>query len=85
MLISKKDRGDSVEEVAKGFEGLGFRIVATRCAHAFLEGKNIRAEIIYKLEGRLNIADTIKNHQEDAIKPPKCRCKNVDCVLYSRH
>ena len=67
ISVAEKDR-DGVYEVARGFESLGFNIVATRGTCAFLRSKGVRAEFINKLfEGRPNIEDAIKNHQLDMI------------------
>ncbi|MCL1804661.1 MAG: carbamoyl-phosphate synthase large subunit [Clostridiales bacterium] len=67
ISVADKDRADS-EEVARQFERLGFRIVATRGTYDYLASKGIRAEMIRKLsEGRPNIEDAIKNHQLDLI------------------
>ena len=67
ISVAEKDR-EEVYEVAKGFESLGFKVVATRGTCAFLRSKGVRAEFINKLyEGRPNIEDAIKNHQLDMI------------------
>ncbi|MCL2060277.1 MAG: carbamoyl-phosphate synthase large subunit [Oscillospiraceae bacterium] len=68
ISVAKKDRNGEVEEVARGFESLGFRIWATRGTCAYLVSKGIHAEIINKIyEGRPNIEDSIKNHRLDII------------------
>jgi carbamoyl-phosphate synthase large subunit len=67
ISVAEKDR-EGVYEVAKGFESLGFRIVATRGTSAYLKSRGIRSDVINKLfEGRPNIEDAIKNHQLDVI------------------
>ena len=67
ISVAEKDREEAVE-VAKQFENLGFKIVATRGTCAYLKSKGINAEMINKLyEGRPNIEDAIKNHQLDVI------------------
>jgi len=65
--VAEKDREESVE-VAKRFEKLGFKIMATRGTYTYLKEKGINAEVMNKLyEGRPNIEDAIKNHQLDMI------------------
>jgi carbamoyl-phosphate synthase large subunit len=67
ISIIKKHRPE-VEEVAKRFERLGFKIFATRGTQAYLTSKGVKAEFINKLqEGRPNIEDAIKNRQLDMI------------------
>ena len=67
ISIADKDKGATVE-VAKRFEGLGFRIYATKGTHDFLSGNGIKSEAIKKLhEGRPNIMDAIINHDLDLI------------------
>ena len=67
ISVADKDREESTE-VARQFEKLGFRIVATRGTYAHLSSNGIKAELINKLyEGRPNIEDAIKNHQLDVI------------------
>jgi carbamoyl-phosphate synthase large subunit len=54
----------AVLPVAKRFEGLGFKIRATRGTYQFLTENGIKAEPIDKLhEGRPNIVDAIKNKE----------------------
>jgi carbamoyl-phosphate synthase large subunit len=54
--------------VAKNFEKLGFRILATGGTHQFLVDEGIASEVILKLhEGRPNIADSIMNREIDVI------------------
>ncbi|MDR2725028.1 MAG: carbamoyl-phosphate synthase large subunit, partial [Candidatus Adiutrix sp.] len=68
ISVAEKDKAGSVEEVARRFEGLGFKIFATRGTHAYLTSKGIKAEVINKMhEGRPNIEDAIKNNQLDMI------------------
>ncbi|MCL1813291.1 MAG: carbamoyl-phosphate synthase large subunit, partial [Treponema sp.] len=67
ISVAKKDR-EELEEVAKQFELLGFKINATRGTHSYLTSKGIKAETINKLyEGRPDIEDAIKNRQLDVI------------------
>jgi len=69
VLISITDKDKEVAgEVAKQFENLGFKIVATQGTHAYLTSQGIKCEFIKKMyEGRPNIDDAIKNHQLDII------------------
>jgi len=61
ITVSPQDRPD-VEEAAREFSGLGFRIKATRGTHQFLTERGIAAELILKMqEGRPNIVDAIMN------------------------
>ena len=67
MSVAAKDR-EALVEVARQFESLGFKIIATRGTYAHLTANGIQAEVINKLyEGRPNIEDAIKNHQLDVI------------------
>ncbi|MCL1854215.1 MAG: carbamoyl-phosphate synthase large subunit [Clostridia bacterium] len=67
ISVAKKDRVEAAE-VAKQYEQLGFKIIATRGTHAYLTANGIKAEVINKLyEGRPNIEDAVKNHQLDVI------------------
>ena len=51
-------------EVARQFNDLGFKIMATVGTHAFLGEQGIQAEHILKMhEGRPNIVDAIKNKE----------------------
>jgi len=82
VLISVTDKDKEVAgEVAKQFENLGFKVVATGGTHKYLTSKGIKAEFIQKMhEGRPNIDDAIKNHQLDIIinTPSSKRQSNVD-------
>ena len=63
ITVSQRDR-PAVRDVARRFEELGFRILATEGTHAFLTEQGIRGERIGKLhEGRPNIVDAIKNKE----------------------
>ena len=80
ISVAEKDREAAVK-VARGFEALGFKIVATRGTHAYLTSRGIHAAVINKLfEGRPNIEDAIKNHQLDIIvnTPSRSRRSNDD-------
>jgi len=67
ISVNNKDK-EGAAEVARQFESLGFRIVATRGTYVYLKSKGIMAEMINKMyEGRPNIDDAIKNHQLDII------------------
>jgi len=63
ITVSEVDR-PAVLEVARQFQQLGFKILATQGTHKFLEEKGIPAEHVLKLhEGRPNIVDIIKNRE----------------------
>ena len=69
VLISVNDR-DKAEalEVAKGFDRLGFKILATGGTYTMLEQSGVRCERINKLmEGRPHILDAITNGEIDII------------------
>ena len=85
ISVAEKDREESVE-VARRFESLGFKIIATRGTHAYLTANGIKAEVINKLyEGRPNIADAIKNHQLDLIvNTPSSSKRSSDDDSYIR-
>jgi carbamoyl-phosphate synthase large subunit len=61
VLITVADRDKpAVQEVARRFAELGFKIVATAGTQAFLAQSGIDAEPIAKMrEGRPNIADAV--------------------------
>jgi carbamoyl-phosphate synthase large subunit len=63
VLITVNDADKSAAvEVAKRFEKLGFKILATAGTCKYLEGSGVKAEAIYKMqEGRPNILDAVKN------------------------
>jgi carbamoyl-phosphate synthase large subunit len=67
ISIDEKDRVQAAA-VAKRFEALGFKIIATGGTHAYFNSQGIKSEVIKKLhEGRPHIGDAIKNHQLDLI------------------
>ncbi|MBE6853627.1 MAG: carbamoyl-phosphate synthase large subunit [Ruminococcus sp.] len=69
VLISIND-GDKPEiiNVAKDFEALGFRILATGGTHTLLKENGINSEKIFKLQqGRPNILDAITNGEIDIV------------------
>jgi len=82
VLISINDKDkDGAVEVAKQYEALGFKIVATRGTHKHLTSSGVKAEVIRKMhEGRPNIDDAIKNNQLDIIinTPSGKKRSNVD-------
>ncbi len=65
VLISvSKDERARLFEIAKLFQELGFKIIATEGTRKYLQEKNIEAEYIKKMhEGRPNIEDAIKNKE----------------------
>jgi carbamoyl-phosphate synthase large subunit len=63
ITVSEADR-PAVLEVARQFQQLGFKIMATQGTQKFLADKGIPAEHVLKLhEGRPNIVDIIKNRE----------------------
>ncbi|RJR41164.1 MAG: carbamoyl-phosphate synthase large subunit [Deltaproteobacteria bacterium] len=63
ITVSEADR-PAVLEVARQFQHLGFKILATQGTHKFLAEQGIPAEHVLKLhEGRPNIVDIIKNRE----------------------
>jgi len=67
ISVAQKDK-EAALEVARQFEKLGFKIVATKGTYAYLTEKGIKAEFIYKLsEGRPNITDAITNRSLDVV------------------
>jgi carbamoyl-phosphate synthase large subunit len=61
ITVSERDR-PGVLEVARQFEGLGFKLLGTEGTCKFLAEHGIAAEPILKIyEGRPNIVDSIKN------------------------
>ena len=69
VFLSVNDRDKAkVVDVARGFAGLGFRIVATAGTAEVLQRHGIEATAIYKVnEGRPNVVDYIKNGEIDLI------------------
>jgi carbamoyl-phosphate synthase large subunit len=63
ITVSERDR-PAVLGVARQFNDLGFKIMATVGTHAFLAEQGIKSEHILKMhEGRPNIVDAIKNKE----------------------
>jgi carbamoyl-phosphate synthase large subunit len=63
ITVSERDR-PAVLELARQFDDLGFKIMATAGTHAFLGEQGIQSEHILKMhEGRPNIVDAIKNKE----------------------
>jgi carbamoyl-phosphate synthase large subunit len=63
ITVTENDR-PAVEEVARQFAKLGFKIVATAGTHAFLSNKGVPStHILKEHEGRPNITDAIKNKE----------------------
>jgi len=61
LTVSPRER-PAVLEVAREFDRLGFRILATTGTSQFLNGDGIKSELILKMyEGRPNIIDAIMN------------------------
>jgi len=85
ISINDKDKEDAAE-VAKQFESLGFRVVATQGTYTYLKERGIKADLIKKLyEGRPNIDDAIKNHELDIIiNTPSRRRRSEEDDSYIR-
>jgi len=63
ITVSDQDR-PGVLEVARQFETLGFKIMATQGTYRFLADQGVTCELIRKMhEGRPNIVDAIKNKE----------------------
>ncbi|MEA2039576.1 MAG: carbamoyl-phosphate synthase large subunit [Thermodesulfobacteriota bacterium] len=63
ITVSEDDR-PAVLEVARQFDGLGFKIRTTKGTHEFLSKQGIKSDPILKMhEGRPNIVDGIKNDE----------------------
>jgi len=79
MTISDQEKGGALE-VARGFEKLGFKIIASEGTHKFLKDHGIAAEKILKMhEGRPNIVDAIKNGEiQLVINTPAGRLSKYD-------
>ena len=61
LSVCDRDKGDLIE-IAKAFDELGFRILATGKTYEMIVGAGIKAERVNKLyEGRPNITDCITN------------------------
>lgn len=61
ITVEEKDKS-GVVEVARAFEKMGFKILASEGTHKFLIGQGIASERILKMhEGRPNIVDAVKN------------------------
>jgi carbamoyl-phosphate synthase large subunit len=64
ITVAAKDRSMELVEVAREFQKLGFRIMATSGTRAVLKENGIQSEMIKKIyEGRPNIDDAIKNKE----------------------
>jgi len=64
ITVAERDRSSLVEDIARQFIKLGFKIKATAGTHAFLTADGIVSEPILKEhEGRPNITDAIKNKE----------------------
>ena len=63
ITVATRDR-EGVVEIARQFDQLGFKILATRGTAAWLAGQGIASQPVNKLqEGRPNIVDFIMNRQ----------------------
>lgn len=81
MLITVADRDrPAVQEVARRFDELGFKIVATEGTQAFLLEQGIAADLIAKMrEGRPNIVDALIDGQiQLVINTPRGKASKAD-------
>ena len=81
VLITIADRDKSqLLPIARHFEKLGFKIIATQGTHKILEESNIKSQSILKLhQGRPNIVDAIKNGEiQLVINTPAGRMSEFD-------
>jgi carbamoyl-phosphate synthase large subunit len=64
ITVAGRDRSSLVEDIARNFIKVGFKIKATKGTKAFLDSYGIVSEPILKEhEGRPNITDAIKNNE----------------------
>jgi carbamoyl-phosphate synthase large subunit len=67
ITIAERDK-EQILDVAKSFDELGFKILATGGTHKYLSDNGVTCELIKKLqEGRPNIADAMKNKEVDLV------------------
>jgi len=81
VLITVADRDrPAVQEVARRFDELGFKIVATEGTQAFLLEQGIAADLIAKMrEGRPNIVDALIDGQiQLVINTPRGKASKAD-------
>ncbi|MET1123969.1 MAG: carbamoyl-phosphate synthase large subunit [Archaeoglobaceae archaeon] len=68
ISLRDKDKNERAASIARKFQELGFRILATEGTARFLRSFGIEAEVVRKVsEGRPNIVDMIINGQIDLI------------------
>lgn len=79
LTVSDQEKGGALE-VARGFEKLGFRLIASEGTHKFLKEHGIATEKILKMhEGRPNIVDAIKNGEiQLVVNTPAGRLSKYD-------
>ena len=67
ITVAERDRARAVE-VARGFQALGFRILATSGTAAYLAEHGVACQVVQKThEGRPDIVDHIKNREIDMV------------------
>jgi carbamoyl-phosphate synthase large subunit len=67
ISVNERDK-ENIIEVARGFNELGFSLVATRGTAAALRNAGVPVETVYKVnEGRPNVVDLIKSKRIDII------------------
>ena len=63
LSVCERDKAE-LPEIAKAFNELGFKVLATHKCYKLLESQNISCERVYKMyEGRPNVGDFIANSQ----------------------
>ncbi len=81
VLISVNDRDKAaIAEVVRGFQSLGYQVIATGGTRGFLENQGLSVEPVLKMhEGRPNIVDEIKNGRiRLVVNTPSGRTGTVD-------
>lgn len=65
VFVSVRDKDKpAVAEVSRRLAALGFRIIATRGTHEYLQRQGVKSDLVYKVnEGRPNVVDVMKNKE----------------------
>jgi carbamoyl-phosphate synthase large subunit len=67
ISVNERDKR-SIVQISRGFQELGFQIVATRGTLETLHQAGLDAEMVYKVnEGRPNVVDLVKSKKVDLI------------------
>ncbi|MCS7122111.1 MAG: carbamoyl-phosphate synthase large subunit [Archaeoglobaceae archaeon] len=68
ISLKDKDKNQKAVQIAKRFEELGFKILATRGTAQFLKANGVKVEVVLKVsEGRPNVVDAIINGEINLI------------------